>query len=185
MSKMLRPGVAVDEDVIEENQDETMEEGVEYLVHQSLERSRCVGQAESHDQELVEAFMGAECRLVHIVEVHPHLVVAGTEVQLGEEMSAAKLVQEFIHHRNGKLILHHLFVQRTIIHAEAPRVINYPIMTILLQVKLLLNLNLNYIVIINIKVNQYKILNYYFIFNIYLYCCLYKNNIHDMVTIYK
>jgi hypothetical protein len=32
--------------------------------------------------------MGAERRLVHVGRPHPHLVVAGTEVELGEVLGA-------------------------------------------------------------------------------------------------
>jgi hypothetical protein len=52
---------------------------------------------------------------------------------------------------------------------------NYPIIS-LLKVKVTLNLNLNYIIIKNTKVHQYRILNYYFYH--YLYYYLYKNTTH-------
>ena len=51
-------------------------------------------------------------------------------------------------------------------------------MSLLLQVKLLLNLNINYIII----GAQYKILKLLFLSLLiyYLYYCLYKNTTHDM-----
>ena len=117
---MFRPRVAVDEDVVEENQNKAAEEGPEYLVHKRLECRRCVRQAERHHQELVESFMGAERRLMHIIWVHPHLMIAGTEVKLGEEACAAEFIEKFIRHRDRELIFHRLGVQLTVVHAKAP-----------------------------------------------------------------
>ena len=51
-------------------------------------------------------------------------------------------------------------------------------MALLLQVKLLLNLNLNYIIITNVKVHKYK--NFKLLFQSLLIYYLYKNTIHDM-----
>jgi hypothetical protein len=48
-----------------------------------------IGQAKGHDQELEQALMGLERRLLDVVRVHPDLMVAGTEIKLGEELSPA------------------------------------------------------------------------------------------------
>ena len=61
--------------------------GAEHVVHQSLESSRCVGKAERHDQELKMAMVSAERHLGDVVGVHPHLMVARTQIELGEEAS--------------------------------------------------------------------------------------------------
>ena len=55
-------------------------------------------------------------------------------------------------------------------------------MSLLLQVKLLINLNLNYIITRYIKVHQYKILKLLFLSLLiyYLYYYLYKNTTHDI-----
>jgi len=47
--EMLRPVVVVDQSVVEENQDEAMEKGSEYLVQQRLKCGWRVGQAKGHD----------------------------------------------------------------------------------------------------------------------------------------
>jgi hypothetical protein len=52
--------------------------------------------------------------------VHTHLVVAGTEVQFGEEGCAAKLVQQLLHHGYGKLVFDHCYVKGFVVDAEAP-----------------------------------------------------------------
>jgi len=67
--------------------------------------------------------MGTEGRLVHVRRVHPHLMISRAEIQLSEETCAAKLVQEFVHHQDWELILHRLFIQRTIIHTKTAGVV--------------------------------------------------------------
>ncbi|KAF0930589.1 hypothetical protein E2562_033753 [Oryza meyeriana var. granulata] len=57
--------------------------------------------------------MCAERRLVDVPGSHPDLVVAGTEVQFGEEPCAVEFVEELVHHRNGKCVLDGEGVQST------------------------------------------------------------------------
>jgi hypothetical protein len=50
---MIRPCLAVNQDIIKKYHDEAAKEWPEYVIHQGLERSRCVAESERHDQELV------------------------------------------------------------------------------------------------------------------------------------
>ena len=50
--------------------------------------------------------------------VHPHLVIAESKVQLGEEMGAKQLVQELIDGWNGELILGRLGIEGPVVNAE-------------------------------------------------------------------
>jgi hypothetical protein len=59
---------------------------VEYVVHQGLEGRRRVGEAERHHQELEVAMVSMEHRLLDVVRVHAHLMIARTQVELGEEV---------------------------------------------------------------------------------------------------
>jgi len=77
MSEMICPCLAVDEDVVEEDEDESAQVRPKNVVHERLERRRRVAEAERHHQELVEAVVGAERGFVHIFRPHPHLVVPG------------------------------------------------------------------------------------------------------------
>jgi hypothetical protein len=43
VSQVRAPGVVVDQDVVEEDEDEVTDEILEYVVHQRLERGRSVG----------------------------------------------------------------------------------------------------------------------------------------------
>jgi hypothetical protein len=72
---MHRPRRTVNENVVKENENKPLEEGLEYFVHQSLESRRRIREPEWHDQELKETFMNPKRRLVHIIRVHTHLVV--------------------------------------------------------------------------------------------------------------
>jgi hypothetical protein len=88
MLQMLRPGVAIDEDVVEEDQDEAPE----HVVHQRLESSRCVCQAKRHDEELEEGLMCSECDLRYIGGVQKNLMITGPQVDPGEETCVAEFV---------------------------------------------------------------------------------------------
>jgi hypothetical protein len=93
MLEMFRPGPAKYQNIIEEHKNKLVKEGPKNIIHQSLECRWCIGQAERHDQELDVAVIRAERRLGDVVRVHPHLVVAAAEVDLGEETRAAELIQ--------------------------------------------------------------------------------------------
>jgi hypothetical protein len=64
--------------------------------------------------------MCPKCRLVDVVRVHAHLMVAAAEVKLSEEPRAAELVQQFIDQRDRELVFHRVVVQLTVVDAETP-----------------------------------------------------------------
>ena len=51
------------------------------------------------------AMVHPERRFGDVVGVHPHLVVARMQIELGEEASPKELVQELEYHRDGNLSL--------------------------------------------------------------------------------
>ena len=67
------------------------------------------------------AVMGTEHRLLDVVRVDAHLVVAGAQIQLGEEARVVQLVDEFLDHWDRELVLHRALVQGTVVDAETPR----------------------------------------------------------------
>jgi len=69
--------------------------------------------------------MGAERRLVNVVGAHPHLVVAGTRVQLGEEVRAVEFVQEFVDDRDRERVLDREGVEGVVVDAKSPRTISF------------------------------------------------------------
>ena len=98
MVKVFSQGGAVDEYVVEEDEDEAAQEGAENVVHQCLECCWGVAQPERHDEELIEPIMGSERHLFHISWVHANLMIARAEVSLGEEPGAIQLMQELVDH---------------------------------------------------------------------------------------
>jgi hypothetical protein len=58
---------------------------VEDVVHQCLECPQHVRQSERHDEELEQPLICAEGSLLDAVFMHPHLMIAGPQIQLGEE----------------------------------------------------------------------------------------------------
>ena len=121
MMKVIRPRLAVYQYVIKKHKYKTTKEGPEHIIHESLERRRSVAQPERHDQKLVEAFVGAERRLVYVLRPHAHLVVPRTQVQLGEETGAMEFVQQLVDHRDRKGVLHRERVQCAVVNAEDDR----------------------------------------------------------------
>jgi hypothetical protein len=103
--EMFHPRAVVDEDIVEEDEDEAAEEWVEHIVHQCLKCGWGIVEPKRHDEELVEAIVSPKCRLLNISGVHANLVVAGAEVQLGEESGAVKLVEELVHHQASLIVM--------------------------------------------------------------------------------
>lgn len=118
--QVLGPSCAVDQNVVKENEYKAMKKWGKHRVHQRLERRRSIGEAEWHHQELKVALVCAERRLVDVVGMHPHLVVARAQIQLGEESGAAKFIEELIDDGNGELVLSRCHVERTVIDTEPP-----------------------------------------------------------------
>jgi hypothetical protein len=57
MLQVFRHRAAVDEDVVEEDEDEAAEESPEHLIHQRLEGGRRITEAERHHQEFILAIV--------------------------------------------------------------------------------------------------------------------------------
>jgi len=120
VSEMVRPALAVNQNIVEENEDKPAEVSAEHVVHERLESRWGVAQPERHDQELVEAVVGAERRFVDILRPHPHLVIPRPKVELGEEARAMELVQELVDDGDGERVLDGEGVQGAVVDAETP-----------------------------------------------------------------
>jgi hypothetical protein len=60
----------VDEDVIKEYNDKTVEEWLKNGIHCGLKGRWCVTKTERHDAKLIVALVGSKCRLPHIFLPH-------------------------------------------------------------------------------------------------------------------
>ena len=104
MSGVGREVGAVDEDIVEIDDKKSIKERAKDIVHEGRKGSRCVGEAERHDGELVGAVAGYAGGL-HLVSLFdPHLEVPALQVELGEDPSATKAVKEIIDTGNGAII---------------------------------------------------------------------------------
>jgi hypothetical protein len=117
MSEMFRPSGVVDEYVVEEHQHEQRRNGRRTVF---ISTWNVAGQAEGHNQELEQAFMCAERGFGDVVGVHPHLVVAGAEVEFGEGRPA-ELVQQLLFHRDQEFVLDRHRVVCLVVDTKAPR----------------------------------------------------------------
>ena len=93
----------------------------QHVVHQRLECCQRVGEPEQHDQKLVVAMVHAEGGLSDVIEVHPHLVVARSQVELSEETSPTELIKELVHHRDREFVLGRLGVDGAVVDAKPSR----------------------------------------------------------------
>jgi hypothetical protein len=67
--------------------------------------------------------MHSECRLVDVLPLHTNLMVAGSEIELGEEPGAMEFIQELVDDRDGESVLDGDGVQRAVADAEPPRAV--------------------------------------------------------------
>ena len=106
-----------DEDIVKIDDNKSIKERTKDIVHEGRKGSRCVGEAERHDGELVGAVEGdaGVLRLVSLLD--PHLEVPALQVELGEDPSATKPVKEIIDTGNGAIIANCDAVQAAIIYA--------------------------------------------------------------------
>lgn len=75
MTEVIRPSLAIDQNVVKKDKDKLSQEGAEDIIHEGLEHRRSVEEPKCHHLELVEAVVGTESSLVHIFRPHAHLVV--------------------------------------------------------------------------------------------------------------
>jgi hypothetical protein len=78
MMEMFQPRCTENQDVIKEHEDNLAEEGLQYFIHQCLERCRRVCQAEWHHKKFKQTLMCVEGCFLDVVRVHAELMVAGT-----------------------------------------------------------------------------------------------------------
>ncbi len=64
-----------DEDIVEEDNNDVIEIGTEDVIHGALKRSRCVGETEGHDFELVVTVASTKSRFGNVVSSHTDLPV--------------------------------------------------------------------------------------------------------------
>jgi hypothetical protein len=111
--------LAVYEDIINVHDDTFVKEGAENVLNQGLECGGSIGKTKWHDLVLKVAVASAERGLLNVIFMDPDLVVARTEIDLGEDLGAMELVGEVINEGDGESVLDGDGIQGTIINAHA------------------------------------------------------------------
>lgn len=76
MDQVVILTVAVNKNVIEVDDNKLFDEGLEDLMHDTLEGARCIGEAKRHHQPLVQSFLGLKGRLPLISWSNTNLMIA-------------------------------------------------------------------------------------------------------------
>ena len=114
--EVVRP----DEDVIKINRDLACSDEVgEDVVHERLECRRTVTESEVHDARLEETLVGDEGSLPFVAFLNPDVVVAPTDVELGEDFRALQLVDDVGCEGQGIAIFHSDVVEFAVVLDEA------------------------------------------------------------------
>src|ERR1700716_647741 len=113
--------LAEDEDVVQVDDDEAVEDGLEDRVHEVLERGWSVAETEGHDKELVVAISRPERCFRDILALDANLPVARTQIEFGEVLASCKPVEEVVDAGERILVLDCDVVECAIIntHTEA------------------------------------------------------------------
>ena len=72
---MLRKGLVVDQNIVEEDDDELSQNGTESRIHSSLEGQWRITKAKWHHQEFIVAMVCSKCHFAYILRSHPNLVI--------------------------------------------------------------------------------------------------------------
>src|SRR5712664_4266947 len=91
---MIFQRIGEDEDIIEVDHYEDVSHVSEDMIHESLERSRSIGESHGHNQEFERAILGAKHCLPLMASGYANIVVASPQVKLGVDLGTAELVKE-------------------------------------------------------------------------------------------
>ena len=108
---MLLPASGIHQDIINKHNDTNVKQLMKYLVHQTHEGCRSIGQAKGHHHKLIMTISGPECCLGDILPSDPQLMVTRSEVNLGKDDSTLKLIKQIIYPRQWIIIPDSYFIQ--------------------------------------------------------------------------
>jgi hypothetical protein len=97
MLRVFFHGLAVDQDVVQVNDNALLKECSKHRVHTPLECSWCIGEPERHHQELEVTETRPKCGLLDILLSNSDLVVPTTKINLRKDSGTAKAIKELIY----------------------------------------------------------------------------------------
>ena len=110
-----------DQNVIEIYQDEVICVRVEDEVHHARECWRSIDKAERHDSLFIRTIACSECCLGNILFTNSNLMIAHTEIKLGEYSSTFELFEQLIDVGKWVFVLDGLLVHWTVINTKLVR----------------------------------------------------------------
>ena len=91
VSKLIRK---VDKNIVKVDNYTNIEHICEDVVHEVLEGSRCIGQAEGHHHPLEGSILGSECCLPFVTILDPDKMVGMLQINLGVDPRFTRRVEE-------------------------------------------------------------------------------------------
>src|ERR1044072_4421766 len=120
MGSVIFQGCAVNQDVVEEDDDSLAQQGSKNVIHCGLECRRRIAQSKWHDPVFIMSVVSAEGCLWHILWSNPDLMEAGGEVEFRENPSLSQFIEQFVDGWKRKTITDRDGIERSVIHAHAP-----------------------------------------------------------------
>ena len=108
-----------DQNVIEVDQDEVICVGIEDEVNHARECCRSIDKAKRHDSVFIGTIACSKCCLGDILFTNANLMIAHTEVKLGEYLSTFELFEKLIDVGKWVLVLYGLLVQWTVVDTKS------------------------------------------------------------------
>jgi hypothetical protein len=108
--------LGVDQDVINEYHNELVQLWHEHRIHQVHEMRRSIGESKRYDQIFIQPVSGGECCFRYVFWTDLDLMVAWSEVYLGENLSTSQLIKHDINVGKWILILDSDSIQRPVIN---------------------------------------------------------------------
>jgi hypothetical protein len=93
MVHMLGKTAAIDQDIVEEDQDKSTKKRLKEVIHKPLEGGRGVRQPKGNYEKLVVALMHPKSGLWHILRTNSDLMIAGVQVQLRKNPSPKQFIK--------------------------------------------------------------------------------------------
>jgi hypothetical protein len=116
---------AEDKDIIQIDNGKVIQEIAEDVVHQVLEGGWGVYKAKWHDPILVVTVSRSECRLPLVALGDADEVVAGTEIDLGEDGGGSEAVEELVDQRERIAVFDGHPVETAIVDTQAQRAVAF------------------------------------------------------------
>ncbi|GBG64604.1 hypothetical protein CBR_g45661 [Chara braunii] len=118
MSEVLLKGTAVDQDIVEVDENVLLQDVPEDVVHCPLKGSGSISEAKWHHRELVVAESRSERGLRLVGCSDADLMVTATKINLRKEAVACEAVEQLIETRHGVAVFNRVAVETAIFDAD-------------------------------------------------------------------